>query len=310
MIQKKTNMPGFIFGLLAAACWGGGTVISKSSLDSFPPIPLLIIQLSASVILLWLVVFFKKIKLLKPGEILKFAWLGFLEPYMAYILILFGLTTVKSGEAVLIQSLESIMIVVAGFVLYKNRPHAKFLIMSMVALLGVYLSLELAPEDEAFINSGGLILIALGTLIAAVYVVLSSRLAISIDAAYVVACQHSVALFFALLMIPFEWSGFFIEFYSNLSFGIWCLAILSGVVQYALAFTFYTMALKKISANVAGMLLGFVPIFGIAGGGIFLQEAISQQQLIGVSIAIIAIVYIGFLGDGSEAVQDVVLTDK
>ncbi len=38
--------------ILAATCWGGGTVISKAALDEVPPLTLLPIQLAASLVIL------------------------------------------------------------------------------------------------------------------------------------------------------------------------------------------------------------------------------------------------------------------
>lgn len=68
--------------------------------------------------------------------------------------------------------------------------------------------------------------------------------------------------------------------------------MLSGVIQYALAFVFYMVALRHISAGLAGVYLNFVPLVGIAGAFIFLDEKLSLLQLGGALLVVIALVLI------------------
>ena len=93
----------------------------------------------------------------------------------------------------------------------------------------------------------------------------------------------------AFLAFPIEWRGFSI---SSITWGAWSLALLSGVIQYALAFVFYMIALRYISAGLAGVYLNFVPLVGIAGAFIFLDEKLSLLQLGGASLIVIALVLI------------------
>jgi len=48
-------------------------------------------------------------------------------------------------------------------------------------------------------------------------------------------------------------------------------------------------ALRRLRASLAGGFLNLVPLFGFAGASLFLQEAISWQQLLGAGITVAAV---------------------
>ena len=180
------------------------------------------------------------------------------------------------------------MIVLIAALLFREYPSREFVFYSVLVLLGI--SIVLGVESH-FIHKEwlGTALITLGMLAAAFYVVLSSRIAEKYDVFYIVASQQTLALIVALFILPFEWRGFTV---SSITWGAWSLALLSGVIQYALAFVFYMVALRHISAGLAGVYLNFVPLVGIAGAFIFLDEKLSLLQLGGALLVVIALVLI------------------
>ena len=286
---------GAVLATLAALCWGAATVMSKSVLSVFPPVFLLVLQLLASVICLWVFIFLRRRPLPKPApaEVLKFASLGLLEPGLAYLLSLIGLATTTASNATLIYSTEAIMIIVLGVLLFGEKPTLRFVIFSLIAVGGLCFALGVFSAGDGGGSIKGDALIFAGTLVAALYVVLSARFAARIDAVIIVAWQQTVALIFAALLLP---ASAALELPSDAltaaSPGDWLLAALSGVVQYALAFSLYIAALKTISANYAGSFLNLIPLFGLAGAFLFLHETLSLPQLIGAGITVLAVSYI------------------
>lgn len=281
---------------LAALCWGTATVMSKAALSDLPPVSLLVLQLAASVVLLWIVVGLRRTPSGSPGDVLRYAWLGLLEPGLAYLLGLIGLVDVKAGGATLIQSSEAIMIVCASAVLLRERPGGRFLGLSTVAFAGLALALGLfRPGDATGNDPFGVILIFAATATAAVYVVLSSRVATSADPVAIVAWQQTAALGFALLLLPSDWmlapQGPALPGSPEL----WLVVLTSGVLQYALAFSLYMLALRAVSANVAGSFLNLTPVFGLGIAFLFLDERLSPVQLAGTAVTIAAVVLISRL---------------
>lgn len=281
------------FAILAALCWGTATVMSKSALAAFAPISLLVVQLFASVVCLWLLVLFRKARVqrLPWVTMVKFASLGLLEPGLTYLLALVGLEHTRASTASLIGSSEAMMIIAFSALLFAERPTLRFMLLSVVAIFGLYVSLGATSTGAAGSEVWGNALVFAGTAVAAVYVVLSGRIATQADPISLVAWQQTTALGMALLALPLEWAWRSQPMALPDSASVWLLAAASGVVQYALAFTLYMAALKTIHANVAGSYLNLVPIFGIAGAALFLGELISMQQLAGAAITLAAVTW-------------------
>lgn len=290
------HIKGMMSALLAALCWGMALVMSKGVLESFPPILLLLIQLASSSVFIWGVVIFKKIDIPDICELKRVSALGLLEPFLTYILVLIGLTYTSATDAVLLHSLECIFIVILAAFLYKEKVSRSFIFLSLVILFGLYFSVGGDLKNLMGNNILGSCLIVVGMFTASVYVVLTSRSIATADAIIIVAYQQMVALVATAIVFAGEYT--FTDYrLSTPSIGIVALAIVSGIFQYALAFTFYLVALKHISTGLAGMFLNFVPIFGILGAHLFLGEKMENIQIVGSVITIGALLTMGMLSN-------------
>lgn len=184
------------------------------------------------------------------------------------------------------------MIAALSALLLRERLSARFLTLSTIALAG--LALATGVRDA---TSGGLLgdgLIALGTLVAALYVVLSSRLIVKRDPILVVACQQLVAGVLALALLPIEIAQQHGVRLDHLAASTWALAAGSGIVQYALAFAFYLAAMRSITASLAGTFLYLTPVIGLVGAVIFLDEKFTSLQLAGAAIVLGALVLLSW----------------
>ena len=228
-----------------------------------------------------------------PNEFRSIAKLGVLEPGLAFLLTLIGLTDLKAGAASLIQSTESMMIVVVSAVLLGVRPRASFIAFSCLAFIGLVLALGLINAEDMRGNGPfGIAALVAGTATAAVYVVLSSRISGSAHPVMFVAIQQTVSLLFAAAVLPFE---VFVQGHAPVlpdTSRLWLIVAVSGILQYAMAFTLYIFALARISANFAGIFLNLIPVFGLAGAYMFLGEKLSALQLLGTAMTITSVVLI------------------
>ena len=94
--------------ILAATCWGLGTVASKAALAEFPPLTLLAIQLAASLVVLALLLRRRGASLV-AGLPTRLGRLGLLNPGLAYALSLLGLATITASLSVLLWALEPVL---------------------------------------------------------------------------------------------------------------------------------------------------------------------------------------------------------
>ena len=309
LIVMKT-LPGIIsssgamLATLAAFCWGIGTVMSKDVLASFSPIFLLALQLVASVVFLWGLIFLRRIPAPTVSRMLfvKIASLGLLEPWLAYFLGLIGLAVTRASNATLIQATEAIMIIAVSAVLFRVKTTLRFVALSVVAVGGLLVTLGIFTDGgDAGGSLSGDALVFAGTAAAAVYVVLSGRFATRMHPLYIVAWQQTVALVFAGLLLPFERVMYpQTQAIATIPPDVWLWAAASGLVQYAFAFSLYIAALRTISANHAGSFLNLVPVFGLAAAFLFLHETLSWLQLTGAAVTVIAVTSINLSAGNTD----------
>ncbi len=66
-------------------------------------------------------------------------------------------------------------------------------------------------------------------------------------------------------------------------------AIGSGVLYYGLAYWLYLTGLRSVPASIAAASFYLIPIFGVAGGFLFLGERLEPSQWAGAAIVLAAI---------------------
>src|SRR5690606_3703646 len=71
--------------------------------------------------------------------------------------------------------------------------------------------------------------------------------------------------------------------------GEWVSAIGSGFLYYGVAFWAYLTGLRESGPAVAAVYLNLIPLFGIAGGWVFLGEQVSGLQAAGAAVVMAAV---------------------
>jgi uncharacterized membrane protein len=127
--------------ILAAACWGVGTAISKQALAEIPPLTLLPIQLTVSVLFLGVIARVRGEPLPTGSHGRQLGRLGLLNPGLAYALSLAGLTLITASLSVLLWAIEPVLIVLLAALVLNERPGPVLLGMSALAILGLVLIL-------------------------------------------------------------------------------------------------------------------------------------------------------------------------
>jgi drug/metabolite transporter (DMT)-like permease len=270
--------------IAAAACWGIGTVMTKGVLGSMPPLTLLVVQLMASLGFLWGIIVFKR-----PAFVLnrEFGWLalaGWLNPGLAYTFGLLGLVLTTASSSALIWAAEPVLILALAWPILKERPNRAFIILSLLAVSGALLVVGGGSTTGSQLSGNLLILTAV--FCCAVYTVLSRKLVTNIDPLLLAAIQQSVSLIWAVAIWLIAGRT---EAIAPIPITTWLWAALSGVVYYGLAFWFYIIGLKQTTASQAGFFLNLIPIFGLAGAYLFLNERLTIPQGIGALLILIAV---------------------
>jgi probable blue pigment (indigoidine) exporter len=276
--------------ILAATCWGVGTVVSKAALDEMPALTLLPIQLMASLAVLALLMRRQGIALRAGGSPL-LGRLGLLNPGIAYALSLLGLTTITASLSVLLWAFEPLLILVLAAWFLGERITPTFVALSMVAVLGMVVVLY-----EPSIGSSQLIGVALtvaGIACCAAYTVITRRfIPDARETSQVVLAQQGHALVLALgLVVLAGLAGGAIVPASLTPLGL-ASAIGSGVLYYAGAYWFYLGALRHVPASMAAVSFYLIPIVGLAASALLLGERLDLRQWVGAVIVLAAVLAI------------------
>lgn len=276
--------------ILAAACWGTGTVVSKAAVAEFPPLSLLVIQLGASLVVLLTLMRLRGIPLRDPSIPPILGRLGMLNPGLAYALSLIGLVSISASLSVLLWALEPVLILLLARAVLGEPLGRGLIALSAVAVAGMVLILN-APGDGSSWLGIGLTLAGIGC--CALYSVVTRRWLPGTDAtAPVVAVQQLWAFAFAVVVVgAVAITGGSVR-PEGVSVQGWASASASGVLYYAAAYWLYLSGLRRVPASVAASAFYLIPVFGVAGGGLVLGDRLSGIQWIGVAIVVGAVVAI------------------
>jgi len=284
--------------ILAAASWGLGTVVSKRAVEEIPPLVLLVVQLASSLLVLALLLRWRRIPLVDRSMPPTLARLGVLNPGIAYALSLLGLAQITASLSVLLWTAEPILIVLLAALVLCERVGPRFLALSAIGAVGMAL---VVGARGATGSMAGIALTLAAVLSCAVYSVLTRRLmGEDRDTAQVVLAQqaHGFAFVVPLTLVALATGAFSLP--TTISIGIWASAVGSGVLYYAAAYWFYLSALARMQASTAAASFYLIPVFGVAGGILVLGESLAPLQWAGAGIVLLAVVAIA-AGDAAGA---------
>ncbi|MFL5644357.1 MAG: DMT family transporter [Chloroflexota bacterium] len=297
--------------VLAATCWGTGTVISKAALAEVAPLTLLAIQLAASLCVLAILMRSQGISLRSDASPL-LGRLGLLNPGLAYALSLLGLTFITASLSVLLWALEPLLILALAGVFLRERITPTFILLSLIAVAGMVLIVyDPSSTSGQWIGVG---LTVAGVACCAVYSVVTRRwIPDAKETSQVVVAQQAHALALALgLVVLVGVAGGTVLPTALTPLGL-ASAIASGVLYYAGAYWFYLGALRHVPASFAAVSFYLIPIVGVAGGAILLGERLDPRQWVGALVvlgAILAIIRLPSSPAVERAVGDPRMTDS
>jgi drug/metabolite transporter (DMT)-like permease len=274
----------------SAACWGMATVATKGQLADVAPMPMLVIQLGASVAFLWTAAWVTRAPVRLDRAARRASLSGLLEPGLAHSFGTAGLALTTASATTLISAVEAPATVLLAWLLLRERIGRRTLLVAAAAGVGV--GLVILPDLDG-LGGGSLAgdgLVALATLLAAIYVIVSRRLVGGMAALPLVVLQQTVGLLWSVLALlaaaALGWAPLGLGALAPRTIA---LAALTGVVQYAIAFWLWLAGLRHLPASRATLFLSLIPVFGVAGGALVLGERLGPTQWIGAAVVLAAV---------------------
>ncbi|HEY8637562.1 MAG TPA: DMT family transporter, partial [Candidatus Limnocylindrales bacterium] len=285
-----------------AACWGFGTVISKRAVAEIPPLTLLPIQLGSSLLLLVILMRARGLPFRDTTAPPILGRLGVLNPGLAYALSLLGLVTITASLSVMLWAFEPLLILLLAGWFLRERVTPGLVVLSLIAVSGMLLVIYQPGGAGSPI---GVLLTVAGVGCCAVYTVITRRwISTSDSTARVVVAQQAYALALAFALVTAAWIfGGAVRPDVISPIGL-ASAVGSGVLYYGLAYWLYLTGLRRVPASIAAASFYLIPVFGVAGGFLFLGERLEPSQWVGVAIVLAAIAVI-LRRSGTEAANPI-----
>ena len=271
--------------VVAGACWGGATVVSKRAVEEIEPLTLLPLELTVSVAVLAVAMAMRRERVRWSPEMRRLSALGVLNPGLAYALTLAGLARVDASVSVLLWALEPVLILGIAYAILRERVTTPVALCAGAALAGVVL-VVFQPGHAAAV---GVALTITGVAACAVYTVMSSRFLVEATTVSVVFVQQVTALLFALVLLVGSLVLSNPASVAGVSTTAWASAVAAGAIYYGVAFWFYLAGLRGVTASAAGVFINLVPVFGITASYIVLGERLAPRQWLGAIVVIAAV---------------------
>ena len=286
MTSRANPRRDVLFLVLAAACWGIGTVVSKQAVAELPPLTLLSIQLAVSVAALVVITRVRGERMPAGREGRLLGRLGLLNPGLAYALSLIGLVDITASVSVLLWATEPLFILALAAIVLGERVGIAILAPSAIAVAGLGL---VVLEPAAGGSVLGITLTVAGVLVCAVYTVATRKWLLGSDSTFgVVLAQQLHALGFAIVVVIGLAASGRQVLPTQVSIAAAAGALLSGLLYYAFAYSFYLSALRQVRASIAAASFYLIPVFGLAGSWLA-GERLDPIQWVGAGLVVVSV---------------------
>lgn len=192
-----------------------------------------------------------------------------------------GLAHTSASSAVVVIGTEPILVLLLGFLLFKQRVMMYDWVLSIIAFIGVGL-LVLGSQTDTSVDLFGLFLVFLAGLGFVLSIHLGKDLMVQLDnktyTTQVLVMGAILSLPLSLLLISdwqirFNWIGLLSVIYL-------------GVCCSWLAYKIWNIGLSKTPAHITGMLIALEPVFGVLIAMLFLGERMSLLTAVGSCLVI------------------------
>ena len=157
----------YIFALMAVLCWSTIGSAFKLTLRHIDVANIVLIASFVSVIVVFLILIFQnRVHLIKEStakDLLRSAGMGFLNPFLFYVVVIKAYDLLLAQEAVVLNYLWPISLVLLSIPILKQRIGIKSIIAILISFAGVVIiALQGNLTQVMFTNIGG-VLLALGS---------------------------------------------------------------------------------------------------------------------------------------------------
>jgi drug/metabolite transporter (DMT)-like permease len=281
-------------GLVAAAAlFGLDTTISAYVLRQVSPADLFLAETTVGAVGLWACIWGTG-RYRRPVRLRPHILLGLAEPGLAYLLFDVGLPRTTAVSAGLLISTETIIAVVLGVAILRERLRAPAVIALVTGVIGSALVAVGGGGHHHGQLVGDLIVLAAAGM-GGTYLILARRIPVTDDVltgtGYQVLTAWAVAAAYAASNWPSAGSG--LRSAGGLTI---VLTMATGIVGIALPFVLLNRSMEVLAASTAALLLNLVPVFAVVTAVALLGEPLTLATVVGGASILAGLTVLGHSG--------------
>lgn len=273
----SNTLRGAIYGLTAAAIWGGMYVVSDLVLPIIPPFTLLTIRLLLGIATLGLIMWRTRAQFPNRRGVLKILTVGFLGFGISVGAQFVGTDLSNAINGALVTSASPAFILLFAVLVLGERLKLRNVIAVVLATIGVLVIIDLAQADFSSAKFTGNVALTVAAVTWGLYSVLVRRVSAQLDTLGITLIAFCGGLLLtipaAVLELPQRPIG---DINAAVMLGI----VYLGIVSTAGAMWLWNRAFALVDASVASLFFFAQPLVGALLGAVIGQE-ITVSLLIG-----------------------------
>ncbi|MBS3947130.1 MAG: DMT family transporter [Dethiobacter sp.] len=266
--------------------WGLSYTSTKVLLETLQPAEIAFLRLLLAVMILATVLVVSRPKPISGKDLPRVALGGALGTFLYFLFENNGLRFTTAGTGSLIIATIPVLNFIAGATLFGERPDARRWLGVFLSVGGVYLIIRYGSAGTlSLANMQGNLLVLLAACSWVAYTRICEPLMSKYNGLSLSFYQSLVGLFlFGILILP----GHLDRAVFSQSIILLNLAYL-GIFCSAVAYFLYLFALKALGAATVTIFINLIPVFGVLGGAVVLNETLLAGQLLGGAVVLLGV---------------------
>ena len=268
--------------------WGSSFFFVELLLETLSPFLIVYLRVALAAILLLFILLIKQVKVtLNVSLTFNLFIMAILNNVLPFLLIAYGQQTVTGGLASILNANTSLLtILIAPLLIPSEKLSFNRVSGAIIGIFGVIIAVGYENIFQIYENNLGKYLILLATLS---YALASVWAKLRLDGVPALISATGMLTGSAIILTPFAFFYNFDEL-ANLSFSAFSMSALFAILCSVLAYIIYFKILESAGASNLLVCTVIIPPSAILLNLLFLNQAVSQSEIIGLLIIVVGLI--------------------
>lgn len=268
--------------------WGSSFFFIELLLEILSPFLIVYLRVALAAILLLFILLIKQVKVtLNVSLIFNLFIMAILNNVLPFLLIAYGQQSVTGGLASILNANTSLLtILIAPLLIPSEKLSFNRVSGAIIGIFGVIIAVGYENIFQIYENNLGKYLILLATLS---YALASVWAKLRLDGVPALISATGMLTGSAIILTPFAFFYNFDEL-ANLSFSAFSMSALFAILCSVLAYIIYFKILESAGASNLLVCTVIIPPSAIVLNSLFLNQAVSQSEIIGLLIIVVGLI--------------------